>query len=108
MNNNLGQMMKQAQEMQQKLQEMQQRMAATDITGKAGGGMVEITMTVKGDARRIKIDPQLINPNDKEMLEDLLVSAINDARTKAEAFIASETEKMMGGMNLPPGMKLPF
>jgi nucleoid-associated protein EbfC len=108
MSNNMSGMMRQAQEMQQKLQEMQQRMAQTDITGKAGGGMVEIVMTVKGDARRIKISPELINMNDKEMLEDLVVSAVNDARTKAEAFIAGETEKMMGGLNLPPGMKLPF
>lgn len=104
---NIAQMMKQAQEMQQRLQEMQARMAQTEVEGQAGGGMVRITMTVRGEARKLKLDPKVINPSDAEMLEDLVVAAINDARAKSESVVAAETEKMLGGMGLPPGFKLP-
>lgn len=105
---NLMQMMKQAQEMQSRLGDMQKRLADTEVSGQSGGGMVQITMTAKGDARKIKIDPKLMDPNEIEMLEDLIVAAINDAKARAEAHIAEETEKMMGGLKLPPGVKLPF
>lgn len=104
---NIAQMMKQAQEMQQRLQEMQARMAQTEVEGQAGGGMVKVTMTVRGEARKLKLDPKVINPSDAEMLEDLVVAAINDARAKSESVVAAETEKMLGGMGLPPGFKLP-
>ena len=104
---NLAQMMKQAQEMQQRLQDMQARMAQTEVEGQSGGGMVKVTMTVRGEMRKIKIDPKVINASDAEMLEDLVVAAVNDARAKSEGVVSSETEKMLGGMALPPGFKLP-
>jgi DNA-binding YbaB/EbfC family protein len=105
---NIAGMMKQVQEMQAKMGEMQKRLAETEIQGSAGGGMVTATMTGKNELKKLKIDPKLVDPNEVEMLEDLIVAACNDARTKAEAQIASETEKMMGGLQLPPGVKLPF
>ncbi len=105
---NIAQMMKQAQEMQSKMMQMQERLAQTEVEGQSGGGMINVVMTAKGQMRKIKIDPKLVDPNEIEMLEDLIVASVNDAKTKAEAYIAGETEKMMGGMNLPPGIKLPF
>lgn len=105
---NIGQMMRQVQEMQTKMGDMQKRLAETEVSGQAGGGMVTATMNGKSELRKIKIDPKLADPNDVEMLEDLIVAACNDAKQKAEAQIAAETEKMMGGIQLPPGVKLPF
>lgn len=105
---NLVQMMKQAQDMQGKMQQMQERVAQTEIAGQSGGGLVNVVMTGKGQMRKIKIDPKLANPAEIEMLEDMILAALNDAKAKADALIAGETEKMMGGMNLPPGFKLPF
>jgi DNA-binding YbaB/EbfC family protein len=105
---NLGQMMKQVQEMQAKMAEMQERLAGTEIGGTSGGGMVTATMNGKGELKKIKIDPQLANPSEIELLEDLIVAACNDGRKRAEAQMSSETEKMMGGLPLPPGTKLPF
>lgn len=105
---NLGQMMKQAQEVQTKMQEMQDRLAEAELTGASGGGMVTITMTGKGEVRRVQIDPGLIVPDDREVLEDLIAAAVNDARQKVDAFTQEETQKIMGGLQLPPGVKLPF
>jgi DNA-binding YbaB/EbfC family protein len=105
---NLGQMMKQVQEMQAKMTDMQARLAEVDVTGQAGGGMVTALMNGKGELRKITIDPKLAVPAEIEMLEDLIVAACGDAKKKAEAQIASETEKIMGGLPVPPGMKLPF
>lgn len=105
---NLGQMMKQAQEVQTKMQEMQDRLADAELTGASGGGMVTITMTGKGEVRRVAIDPTLIVPDDKEVLEDLIAAAVNDAKQKVDAFTQEETQKIMGGLQLPPGVKLPF
>lgn len=105
---NIGQMMKQVQEMQGKMNAMQERLATTEINGAAGGGMVTATMNGKGELKKIKLDPKIVDPNEIEMLEDLIVASVNDAKTKIDAQIASETEKMMGGIPLPPGMKLPF
>lgn len=105
---NLGQMMKQAQEMQSKMQEMQERLADAEISGSSGAGMVSVTYSGKGEMRRLSIDPTLITPDDKEVLEDLIVAACNDARQKLDAFTQEETQKIMGGLQLPPGMKLPF
>jgi len=105
---NIAQMMKQVQEMQGKMAEMQGRLAEAEVTGQSGGGMVVATMSGKGELRKIKIDPKLADPAEIEMLEDLIVAACNDAKAKAEAQVASETEKMMGGIQLPPGVKLPF
>ncbi|MEM7225719.1 MAG: YbaB/EbfC family nucleoid-associated protein [Pseudomonadota bacterium] len=105
---NLGQMMKQAQEMQAKMAEMQERLSETEMSGAAGGGMVHVTVNGKGEMRRVKIDPSLLTPDDVEVLEDLIVAAANDAKAKVESHVAEEMQKMTGGLNLPPGLKLPF
>jgi DNA-binding YbaB/EbfC family protein len=105
---NIGQMMRQVQEMQSKMAQMQERLAETEISGQAGGGMVVATMNGKGELKKIKIDPKLADPAEMEMLEDLIVAACNDAKAKTDAQVAGETEKMMGGLKLPPGVKLPF
>ena len=105
---NIAGMMKQVQEMQSKMGAMQKRLAEAEVAGQAGGGMVTATMNGKSELKKIKIDPKLADPAEIEMLEDLIVAACGDARAKAEAQMAAETEKMMGGMQLPPGMKLPF
>lgn len=105
---NIGQMMKQVQDMQAKMGAMQEKLGEVDVTGQSGGGMVAVVMNGKAEVKKITIDPKLMSADEREMLEDLIVAACNDAKQKAEAFIASETEKMMGGLKLPPGVKLPF
>lgn len=105
---NLGQLMKQAQEMQARMSEMQSRLEGIEITGGAGGGMVSATLTGKGELARVKIDPSLLDPKDVEILEDLIVAAHNDAKAKLETQLAEEMGKVTGGMQLPPGLKLPF
>lgn len=106
--NNLGQMLKQAQQMQARMQEMQERLAAVEVTGTSGGGMVTVTLSGKGDVKKIKLDKSIVDPNEVEVLEDLVVAAFNDAKSRVERQVADETEKLTGGLNLPPGMKLPF
>ena len=105
---NLGQMLKQAQAMQARMAELQSQLEQVEMTGGAGGGMVSVTVNGKGEARQLKIDPSLINPEEIEVLEDLIVAAFNDAKAKVEAHVAEEMSKLTGGLNLPPGMKLPF
>ena len=105
---NLGQLMKQAQEMQTKMAEMQQRLVDVEITGSAAAGMVIVVMNGKGEMRKVKIDPTLIIPDEAEVLEDLIVAAQNDARTKVDAYMQEESSKMMAGVELPPGFKMPF
>ena len=105
---NLGQLMKQAQEMQTKMAEMQQRLVDVEITGSAAAGMVIVVMNGKGEMRKVKIDPTLISPDEAEVLEDLIVAAQNDARAKVDAYMQEESSKMMGGVELPPGFKMPF
>jgi nucleoid-associated protein EbfC len=105
---NIAGMMKHVQEMQAKMGEMQKHLAEAEVQGQSGGGMVAATMNGKGELKKIKIDPKLAVPADIEMLEDLIVAACGDARAKAEAYMASETEKVMGGLQLPPGVKLPI
>ena len=105
---NLGQMMKQAQQMQAKMAELQDKLAESEMTGAAGGGMVQVTMNGRGQLRAVKIDPSLLTPADVEVLEDLVVAAANDAKTKVESHVADEMQKLTGGIALPPGMKLPF
>ena len=105
---NIGNMMKQAQQMQQRMMDMQARLAEMEQEGQAGGGMVRVTLNGKGEAKGVKLDKSVVDANDIEMLEDLIAVAINDARHKIDAVSAAEGEKMMGGMNLPPGLKLPF
>ncbi len=105
---NLGQLMKQAQQMQSKMEELQETLAATEITGSAGGGMVSVTMNGKNEVKSVKIDPSMAGADEVEILEDLLVAAFNDAKAKAEARMQEEMQKITGGLNLPPGMKMPF
>jgi nucleoid-associated protein EbfC len=110
---NIANMMKQAQEAQQKFGDLQARLEETEVSGASGGGMVKVTMTAKGSMKRVQIDPSLIVPADVGVLEDLIVTAVNDARTKGEAMVQEETQKIMGGLGLPsgllpPGLKLPF
>ena len=105
---NLGQMMKQAQQMQAKMAEMQEGLGALEISGGAGGGMVTVTLNGKGEMQGLKIDPSLVNSDDVEVLEDLVTAAFNDAKTKVEAHMQEEMSKLTGGVKLPPGMNLPF
>ena len=105
---NLGQLMKQAQEMQTRMQEMQQTLAAIELEGSSGGGMVTATVNGKGELKRLKIDPALADPKEIEVLEDLVVAAFGDAKSKVEARAAEEMQKVTGGLSLPPGLKLPF
>lgn len=105
---NLGKMMKQAQELQGKMAEMQERLAESEVEGSSGAGMVTAVLNGKNELKRLKIDPTLVDPADVEVLEDLVIAAVNDARTKVEAHVKEEMAKVTGGLNLPPGMSLPF
>jgi len=105
---NLGQMLKQAQAMQSKMTEMQDKLAAIEVTGASAGGMVKVTLNGKNEMRGVKIDPSLIDPAEAEMLEDLIVAAFNDAKGKVDSYMAEEMAKITGGLQLPPGVKLPF
>ena len=105
---NLGQMMKQAQEMQTKMEDMQNKLSELEVTGSAGAGMVEYTLTGKNEALRLQIDPTLLSPDNAEMLEDLIVAAANDARSKVEVKVQQKMSELTGGLQLPPGFKLPF
>ncbi|MFQ3623407.1 MAG: YbaB/EbfC family nucleoid-associated protein [Acetobacteraceae bacterium] len=105
---NLAQMMKQAQEMQSRMEEMQARLGTLEVQGSAGGGMVQVTMSGKAEVRRVRLDRALLDPNEAEVLEDLIVAAIADAKGKAEALVAEEMAKVTGGLQLPGGLKLPF
>ncbi|HTW27398.1 MAG TPA: YbaB/EbfC family nucleoid-associated protein [Acetobacteraceae bacterium] len=105
---NLSGLMKQASQMQAKMQEMQAKLEAMQLEGNSGAGMVTVTLNGKGEMRRVKIDPKLADPAEMEMLEDLIVAAHADARRKIEAAATEEMQKMTGGIDLPPGLKLPF
>src|SRR5271154_3750099 len=105
---NLGQMMKQAQQMQERMAELQTKLEAVERTGASGGGLVEVTLTGKGQMRKLRIDPSLVVPAETEVLEDLILAAFNDARARVENHVAEEMSKLTGGLNLPPGLKLPF
>ena len=106
--NNFGDMIKQAQEMQKKMKELQEGLANLEVEGSSGGGLVKITVTGKGDVKKIKIDPSLMKPEESEILEDLIVAAFNEAKKKSEEASAEEMKKLTGGLNLPPGFKMPF
>ena len=105
---NLAGLMKQASQMQSKMAEMQAKLEGMEIEGASGAGMVQITLSGKGDLKRVKIDPKLLDPGESEMLEDLLIAAHADGKRKLEAETAAEMEKVTGGMSLPGGLKLPF
>ena len=105
---NLGNMMKQAQQLQKKMAEAQEKLNLIEVQGVSGGGMVKVTATAKGDIKRIVLDESLLNSNEKEITEDLIVAAVNDAKQKGELAAQEEMKSLTGGMSLPPGMKLPF
>ncbi len=105
---NLAGLMKQASQMQSKMAEMQAKMETLEIQGESGAGMVSVTLSGKGDLKRVKLDPKLLDPAESEMVEDLLIAAHADARRKLETTQAEEMEKVTGGMQLPGGLKLPF
>ncbi len=105
---NIQKMLKQAQEMQAKLGSMQAEMEAREFEGTAGGGAVKITLTGKGKLTKIALEPSLLNPEEKDMLEDLIMLAHNDAKDKADAALADAMGSVTSGLNLPAGMKLPF
>ena len=106
--NNIAGQMKQASQMQKKMEDMQASLEAMTVEGSAGAGMIVVTMSGKGELRSVKIDPKLADPTEMEMLQDLLVAAHADAKRKIEAVAAEEMAKVTGGLNLPPGLKLPF
>ena len=101
-------MIKQAQEMQKKMKELQEGLANLEVEGSSGGGLVKITVTGKGEVKKIKIDPSLMKPEESEILEDLIAAAFNEAKKKSEEASAEEMKKLTGGLNLPPGFKMPF
>ena len=103
----LAGLMKQAQAMQDNLKKAQDELAFIDVTGESGSGLVKVTMTCKHDVKRVEIDPSLL-ADDKDMLEDLVVAALNDALRKAEATSQEKMSALTAGLPIPPGMKLPF
>jgi DNA-binding YbaB/EbfC family protein len=107
MKGGIGQLMKQAQEMQANMQKAQDEMAAIMVTGESGAGMVKITMSCKHQLKSVEIDDSLVG-DDKDMLEDLIVAAFNDCIRKVEKTVQEKFSGMTSGLNLPPGMKLPF
>lgn len=104
---NIGQMMKQAQEMQTRMAMAQENIAALEATGVSGGGLVEVTVSGKGEMRALKIDSSISNSGDREMLEDLIIAAHNDARNKVDSLVREEMSKVAGGLSLPPGLGIP-
>lgn len=107
MKGGLGNIMKQAQQMQANMQKLQEEMAKLEITGQSGGGMVTVVMNGRHEVRRVSIDPSLLS-DDKDMLEDLVAAAVNDAVHKVEATSQERMASLTAGMNLPGGFKLPF
>ncbi len=105
---NIAGLMKQASQMQAKAAEMQARVEAMEVSGESGAGMVRVTLSGKGEMRRLKVDPKLADPAELEVLEDLVVSAYADAKRKLDAMMAEEMAKLTGGMELPGGLKFPF
>lgn len=107
MKGNIGNLMKQAQQMQDNMKKMQDNLASINVEGQSGAGMVKVVMTCRHDIKNIHIDDSLMN-DDKEMLEDLIAAAVNDAVRRVESTSQEKMAELTGGMGLPPGMKLPF
>ena len=105
---NLGEMMKSAQQMQDKMKSMQDELSVMEVTWAAGGGMVQVIMSGKHETKGVKIDPSLIIADEVEVLEDLIAAACNDARIKVETMMQEKMSELTGGLQLPPGMSLPF
>jgi len=104
---NIGQLMRQAQQLQANMQKAQEQLASIEVTGEAGGGMVKVFMNGRHEVRRVEIDPN-VAASDREMLEDLVAAACNDAARRVGEAVQQHMAGAMGGMQLPPGMKLPF
>lgn len=107
MKGGMGNLMKQAQEMQEKMQRMQEEAQKAEVSGEAGAGMVKVTMNGRHDVSKVDIDPSVLE-EDKELLEDLLAAAVNDAVRKVEENTQARMQEATAGMNLPPGFKMPF
>jgi len=105
---NLGNLMKQAQEMQHKMADMQAKLSDLEVTGMSGGGMVQVTLNGRGDLKRLKIDPCLCNTDEVEVLEDLVIAAVNDGRARVETRVQEQMESLTGGIPLPSGFKFPL
>lgn len=102
----LMKMMKQAQEIQGKMQRMQEELAALEVSGQSGAGLVQVTLNGKGEMRSLKIDPSLLKPDEAEIVEDLVLAAFQDAKGKVEGEMQKRMQEVTGGLPLPPGMKL--
>ena len=107
MKNQIAGLMKQAQQMQENVKKVQDSLAGIEVEGQSGAGLVKVTMTCKNDVKRVVIDPSLL-ADDKDMLEDLVAAAVNDAVRKAEATAAEKMSSVTAGLPLPPGFKMPF
>ena len=105
---NLGDMMKQVQAMQERMAGLQAKLEQASVTGQSGGGLVTVTLNGKGGMTGVMVDAALLKPEEKDIVEDLIVAAHADAKAKSEAMMAEEMKSVTGGMALPPGMKLPF
>lgn len=105
---NIQKMMQQAQAMQSKMADIQAKMEAQEVEGQSGGGMVKVVITGKGIAKKLTIDESLLDKSEKEVLEDLVIAAFNDAKQKSESAFSDEMGALTAGLPLPPGMKLPF
>ena len=105
---NISNMMKQAQQLQKKMTDAQEQLSSIEVEGISGGGLVKVIATAKGEIKRIILDDSIMKPEEKEITEDLIVAAINDAKQKGEAASQEELKNITGGLPLPPGMKLPF
>lgn len=103
----LAGLMRQAQQMQENMRKLQEELASVEVQGQSGAGMVKVTMTCKHDVKRVSIDPSLVG-DDKEMLEDLVAAAVNDAARRVEAAVREKMGALAGGLGLPPGIQLPF
>ncbi|MBL8846143.1 MAG: YbaB/EbfC family nucleoid-associated protein [Hyphomicrobium zavarzinii] len=99
-------MMKQVKDMQDRMQRLQEELGALEVAGSAGGGLVAVTLSGKGDMKRVRIDPSLLKPEEAEIVEDLIVAATSDAKSKVEAKLQEKMSEVTGGLPLPPGMKL--
>ncbi len=106
--NNMSQIMKQAKAMQEKMAEMQKKIEETEIEGSSGGGAVKIVMNGKHEVKNLFIDPSIVNSDEKEVLEDLIIAALNDVNKKIAESTNDQLGSISGGMGLPPGLKLPF
>jgi DNA-binding YbaB/EbfC family protein len=105
---NLADMMKQAGQMQARMADMQKKLESLQLEGQSGGGLVKVKMSGKSKVSAVDIDPSLMKPDEREILEDLLVAALNDAKSKVDDAAANEMKALTGGMPLPPGFNLPF